>query len=70
MAPPLPRIFSAVPQTLQVRLEIAKAVQALAAPERESEPRPVGSRLPACDAELIKECARELRREFLSFIKD
>ncbi len=69
MAPPLPRILSAVPQTLQVRLEIAKAVQTLAL-QREGQQRSIEGHLPECDAELIKECARELRREFLSFIKD
>src|ERR1700730_9513647 len=32
MKPPLPRTLSAVPQTLHVRLEIAKAIRTLAGP--------------------------------------
>jgi hypothetical protein len=35
MKPPLPRIESAVPQTLHTRLEIAKAIRALAGPDED-----------------------------------
>jgi hypothetical protein len=35
MKPPLPRILSAVPQTLHVQIEIAKAIRALVGPDEE-----------------------------------
>jgi hypothetical protein len=35
MKPPLPRIASAVPQTLHVQLEIAKAIRVLAGPDED-----------------------------------
>ncbi len=69
MALALPRILNAVPQNPQVRLEIAKAVQAFAAAERVRQQRSVEARSPERDPELIKECARELRREFLPLIQ-
>ena len=39
MKQPLPRILSAVPQTLHVRLEIAKAIRALAGQDEDDELR-------------------------------
>src|SRR5580700_6216764 len=35
MKPPLPRTLSAVPKTLHTRLEIAKAIRALAGPDED-----------------------------------
>jgi hypothetical protein len=35
MKPPLPRTLSAVPQTLHTRIEIAKAIRALAGPDQD-----------------------------------
>ena len=35
MKPPLPHTLSAVPQTLHVRLEIAKAIRTLAGPDED-----------------------------------
>jgi hypothetical protein len=73
MAIPLPRILCAVPQTPHVRLEITKAIQATLVREHaEPERRPSSScedEATSLDPELIKECAREFRREFLSLVR-
>jgi hypothetical protein len=73
MAPRLPRILSAVPQTLHVRLEIAKAVQATFG-RRDDSPEQHPSRsqerdAAQFDAKLIKDCAHELRQEFLALLR-
>lgn len=73
MAIPLPRILSAVPQTPHVRLEIAKAIQALlvrahAEPEQWPSRSREGEAI-SLDAELINKSARDLRREFLSLVQ-
>ena len=69
MANPLPRILSAVPQTLHVQAEIAKAIQMLTGSEPEC--RQPSIKAPSSDfhSELIKECACELRDEFLALVR-
>ena len=56
----LPRIIYAVPRTLHVHLEIAKAIQTLAVPEKRQQiSSPVDAAPPDLDTELIKRCASE-----------
>jgi hypothetical protein len=61
MKPSLPRILSAVPRTLQVQLEIAKAIRALAAPNQDQQVRrrtePAATHT---ESELITQIVREL----------
>lgn len=70
MALPLPRILCAVPQTLHARLEIAKAIEKLAAQQQEEQrlSSPTGT-AEKVDPERIKHCAHEISREILSFIR-
>jgi hypothetical protein len=66
----LPRTLYAVPQTLHVHLEIAKAVQMLAVPEeRQQLSPPVEAAPPDVDTELIKRCANEISREILPLVR-
>jgi hypothetical protein len=61
MKPSLPRILSAVPQTLQVQLEIAKAIRRLTSQEVPSQPQqPVET---GEERALIKQIVRELLRD-------
>jgi hypothetical protein len=61
MKPSLPRILSAVPRTLQVQLEIAKAIRMLAAPNQDQQVRrqtePAATHT---ESELIAQIVREL----------
>lgn len=64
MKPSLPRILSAVPRTLHVYLEIAKAIRALTAPNQDQHVR--RQREPAAarpEGELIAQIVRELIRD-------
>src|ERR1700722_17957995 len=64
MKPSLPRILSAVPRTLHVQLEIAKAIRALGAPNQDQQVR--AQTEPAAahpEGELIAKVIRELIRD-------
>src|SRR5579864_2490687 len=61
MKPPLPRILSAVPRTLHVQLEIAKAIGTLNSQEALAQlQRPVETDAAGEERELIKQIVREL----------
>jgi hypothetical protein len=65
MKPSLPRILSAVPRTLHIQLEIAKAIRALAAPNqnarRQTEPATAHSRGEPL-AQIVRELIRDLHK--------
>jgi hypothetical protein len=64
MKPSLPRILSAVPQTLHVQLEIAKAIRTLAAPNQDQHVRRQNEDAAAHpERELIAQIIRELIRD-------
>ena len=64
MKPSLPRILSAVPRTLHVQLEIAKAIRALAAPNQDQHVRRQTAHVAAHpEGELIAQIVRELIRD-------
>jgi hypothetical protein len=63
MKPPLPRIESAVPRTLQARHEIAKAVRTLTAPNRDDPLRQRRAEIAAIRQDL-EALAREIPRAF------
>jgi hypothetical protein len=61
MKPSLPRILSAVPQTLHVQIEIAKAIRALATPNQDQQVRRQTEPAAAYpEGELIAQIVREL----------
>ena len=61
MKPPLPRILSAVPRTLHVQLEIAKAIRTLTSQEVPAQPqRPIETDAAGEERELIKQIVHEL----------
>jgi len=68
---PLPRILCDVPQTLHARLEIAKAIETLAAQEEEARllSTPIDAGAERLDPELIKHCAHVISQEFLSLVR-
>ncbi len=77
MKQPLPRILSAVPQTLHVQLEIAKAIRTLMAPaeddpaRRRAEIIAIGVELEAIKRDLHKvgeECLALIRVELQSYL--
>jgi len=78
MPSPLPRILSAVPQTWHVRLEIAKAIQALAAPHNGQPDRRAEIAAFRCDledvsqelAKAFRKCAVSVRSEFWKYNAD
>ena len=64
MKPPLPRILSAVPRTLHVQLEIAKAIRTLTSQEVPAQPqRPVETIAAGEEQHLINQFVRELLRD-------
>jgi hypothetical protein len=64
MKPPLPRILSAVPRTLQVQLEIAKAIRTLTSQEVPAQPQwPVETIAAGEEQHLIRQIVRELLRD-------
>jgi hypothetical protein len=71
MKPPLPRTLSAVPQTLHVRLEIAKAIRALAGPDEDELLRQRRAEIAAIrrDLEALSRDIREAGEEWLALAK-
>jgi hypothetical protein len=65
MAMPLPRILSAVPQVLRVRLEIAKAIQTLTARDDETQRSPYQRGGAASEADEYERLKKETIREIL-----
>jgi hypothetical protein len=64
----LPPILHAVPQTPHVHLEIAKAIQSLAASD-EKQRRPIDPAASDLDPKFTKHCAEEISREILPLIR-
>jgi hypothetical protein len=71
MKPPLPRILSAVPPTLHARLEIAKAIRALAGPDEDELLRQRRAELAAIrrDLEALSRDIRKAGEEWLALAK-
>jgi hypothetical protein len=67
MKPPLPRTLSAVPQTMHARLEIAKAIRALAGPDEDELLRQRRAEIAAIrrDLEALSRDIRKVGEEFL-----
>jgi hypothetical protein len=71
MKPPLPRILSVVPRTTHVRLEIAKAIRALAGPDEDELLRQRHAEIAAIrrDLEVLKRELLRAGREWLTLAK-
>jgi hypothetical protein len=72
MKPPLPRILSAVPQTLHARLEIAKAIRTLAGPDEDELLRQRRAEIAAIrrGLEALSCDFRKVGEEFLALAKE